>query len=139
MNIYMNIYVHIYVYMNIHIYICRERERENKRPSRARSTRSDIRPFFVPPPSETVVSLRRKRSPLGPYRRPLCRVLGGSQGGGRRWALNKSVHTASCVMVYSRALSFSLSLAPSLTHSQTRKHTHTHTHTRRCGTHGQNP
>ena len=27
--------------------------------------------------------LKRKRSPLGPYRRPVPRVLGGSQGGGR--------------------------------------------------------
>ena len=28
-------------------------------------------------------SLIRKRTPLGPYRRPTPRVLGGSQGGGR--------------------------------------------------------
>ena len=28
-------------------------------------------------------SLTRKRNPLGPYHRPLPRVLGGSQGGGR--------------------------------------------------------
>ena len=27
--------------------------------------------------------LTRKRSPLGPYRRPMPRVLGGSSGGGR--------------------------------------------------------
>ena len=27
-------------------------------------------------------SLRRKRFPLGPYSRPMPRVLGGSQGGG---------------------------------------------------------
>ena len=28
-------------------------------------------------------SLTRKRTPLGPYRRPVPRVLGGSKGGGR--------------------------------------------------------
>ena len=28
-------------------------------------------------------SLTRKRTPLGPYRRPMSRVLGGGQGGGR--------------------------------------------------------
>ena len=28
-------------------------------------------------------SLARKRNPLGPYRRPMPRVLGGSLGGGR--------------------------------------------------------
>ena len=28
-------------------------------------------------------SLTRKRTPLGPYRRPMTRVLGGSQGVGR--------------------------------------------------------
>ena len=28
-------------------------------------------------------SLTRKRTSLGPYRRPMPRVLGGSQGGGR--------------------------------------------------------
>ena len=28
-------------------------------------------------------SLIRKRTPLGPYRRPMPKVLGGSQGGGR--------------------------------------------------------
>ena len=28
-------------------------------------------------------SLTRKRNPLGPYRRPVPRVLGGSYGGGR--------------------------------------------------------
>ena len=28
-------------------------------------------------------SLKRKRTPLGPYRSPMHRVLGGSKGGGR--------------------------------------------------------
>ena len=28
-------------------------------------------------------SLKRRRTPLGPYRRPMTRVLGGSSGGGR--------------------------------------------------------
>ena len=30
-----------------------------------------------------VASLKGKRTPLGPYRRPMTRVLGGSSGGGR--------------------------------------------------------
>jgi len=39
-----------------------------------------------PPPAERIdmgTSLERKRTPLGPYRRPMPRVLGGSWGGGR--------------------------------------------------------
>ena len=39
-----------------------------------------VRFFKVTPYRDT--SLIRKRTPLGPYRRPMPRVLGGSQGGG---------------------------------------------------------
>jgi len=34
-------------------------------------------------PTYRVTSLMRKRTPLGPYRRPILRVLGGSYGSGR--------------------------------------------------------
>ena len=34
-------------------------------------------------PTSTPQSLTRKRTPLGPYRRPMPRVLGRSLGGGR--------------------------------------------------------
>ena len=35
---------------------------------------------FFKLPTQRGTSLTRKRTPLGPYRRPMPRVLGGSQG-----------------------------------------------------------
>ena len=40
-------------------------------------------------------SLTRKHTPLGPYRMPMSRVLGGSQGGGR-FVMSKAPLYANC-------------------------------------------
>ena len=39
--------------------------------------------YQVGEPEYRGASLIRQRTPLGPYRRPMPRVLGGSEGGGR--------------------------------------------------------
>jgi hypothetical protein len=91
------------------------------------------RPYTIHPEPYRGTSLIRKRTPLGPYRRPMPRVL-GAQGG---WAFfYGSGHTLPSTLNrdppltvgLTHSLTHSHSLSFTLTHSHSRSLTHSHSH-----------
>ena len=66
-------YEHLYVYVYINKYRYRYEHQSTRMPARVQF---EVAGFEV----YRGTMLKRKRTPLGPYRRPMPRVLGGSQG-----------------------------------------------------------